>query len=301
MARFSYKDIIKEIGTPAGFQNMTPKAVTTHHTAVATAQPYNVIARLQLYTRYHGSLPYHIYISANDSDPIFITQYVNTATIHNANWEGNRNCIAICVEGNFEVQNPTAKQIQKYKQVLDDIADGKTGFAIPRIDTRSKTVHTFSGVRVYTSHYHNQVAQPGNGTACAGRNLIPKVVDYVNKGGNVTWPELIDQDEAMYKEKYEAAQKEVKKLQAAVKNKDKAIVVLENELKASKKAQKDLEGKITLLEKKVSLLEATISTNNDSMKKLQSKLSKCEKELKDSNDPRTLIQKLLDTIFKREK
>lgn len=223
MKKFDYKVVIGEIGTRGG-NAMTPIAVTVHHTAVETYGGYDIIGRLRQYVSYHGGqMPYHMYIPAGDDDNIYVTQYLNNATIHNANSTGNARCLAICIEGNFMIQQPTDKQLQKLRQLLDDIRTGwfpNSGWVLPQINLGDTSVLDFTvssaweTIKVPRLHYHNEIAQkryphptlPGAwlsaATSCSGMNLIPYVLDYRNNAGNVTWGNLIDENEVMWEQKY---------------------------------------------------------------------------------------------------
>jgi hypothetical protein len=129
----------------------------------------------------------------DDSDNIYVTNYVNGHTWHNGNAQGNRKALAILVDGNFDVEKPTEKQLLKLKQILDHIygnwfsKNGWFPFEV-HMNTRDRVRHKYTeGKTVRTTHYHNEVAQRGYSTACCGKNLIPKVVEYRNKAGKVNW------------------------------------------------------------------------------------------------------------------
>lgn len=197
--RYEYEVIIDKIGTKAGHGKMTAHALTTHHTAVETRENgYDVISRLKAYVRHHnGVIAYHFYIPRDTSKKIYVTQYLTRYTWHNSNFTGNKDTLGICMEGNFQVQNPTETQLAKYRQLLDDIANNwfsKNGWVAfdKHINPRDKnTFKTYSGGKsVHILHYHNEIAQPGHGTACCGKNFIPKVLDYRNKQGNVSWGKI---------------------------------------------------------------------------------------------------------------
>ena len=204
MKRFRYEVIADKIaGNQGGYGSLTAKAITIHHTGVETVAPYDIMNRLAVYTRGHdGHFPYQFYIPMDDGDGsleqgedvIYVTNWLNQFVIHNANWDGNRNCLSGVLEGNFQVQKPTELQLAKLKQLLDDLSidylENVDGYidSFKQVNPKdNQTVYTFSGVRVNSLHYHNEVAQPGNGTACCGTNLIPYVVDYRSKAGNVNW------------------------------------------------------------------------------------------------------------------
>lgn len=201
---YNYKIVADKINNTGGYGLFKAKAVTIHHSGVVTDGAYNVLERLRSYSRAHqGKFPYHFYIprdfeGGEYNNDILITQWLNQWTVHNTNWDGNRNCLAVCLEGNFEVQQPTKTQLLKLKQLLDDLASKRFQIELgfirdfeavnPKDNT---TMITFSGVTVPMLHYHNEVAQVVNGvkqaTACCGKNLIPYVVEYRDKAGDVDW------------------------------------------------------------------------------------------------------------------
>ncbi len=196
--RYEYKIIVNEIpGNTGGYGPLKAKCLTIHHTAVLTQQPYNILQRLAVFTKYHdGKLPYHFYIPYDDGqDPyIYVTNWLNQFLIHCSNWEGNRSCLSCVLEGNFEVQTPTKTQLAKLKQLLDDLSNDTLENDLGYIDTfravnpkDNKTLYTFSNVQVYNLHYHNEIAEKGHKTACCGKNLIPYIIEYREKAGNVTW------------------------------------------------------------------------------------------------------------------
>jgi hypothetical protein len=183
--RFQYVMLADKIGNKGGYGRMTPKAITIHHTAVRTHGVYDVSARLQRYCAYHnGRMPYHFYIPADGSNKIFITQYLSHYTHHNSNFYGNKETLAICIEGNFEVQNVTAKQKEMLQQLLADIdakwfsANGYYKFDKHLNPSNNTEVFKWTGKKVKGLHWHNQIAQDGHSTDCCGKLLMPYVSNY---------------------------------------------------------------------------------------------------------------------------
>lgn len=196
MSRFEYSVIITSITNKGGrgvFPSL-PKNITIHHSAVAKGNNYNAIARANSYSNYKGGyMPYHIFIPADDSNLIYITQYLNQYTWHNSNGYGNLASIACVVDGNFEIEQPSEIQLAKLKQLCDDIADNYFSnngwFAFDKyINPKdNKTYNTYAGKTVLPLHWHNEIAEAGHGTSCCGKNLMPYVSEYRNKQGDVKW------------------------------------------------------------------------------------------------------------------
>lgn len=190
-----YKIVADKINNMGGRGKLSyPKTATTHHTAVATQAPYNVINRLKVYSKVHGGyFPYHFYISRNDENVIYITQWFDAVTWHNSNGQGNYGAIAIVMEGNYEIQDVTKSQLERLKKLYDDLENNyftKKGYIdnLKYIKPKSQKFYTYSrGVKVKPTHYHNQITEPHLPTACCGKNLIKYVVDYSNKKGKVQW------------------------------------------------------------------------------------------------------------------
>jgi|GEM_PF-5991081 len=193
--RYNYEVIADKIGNKGGEGIMQPHAVTIHHSAVQSDTNYDVVSRAASYAAYHGgSMPYHFLIPFNDDNKIYCTQYITNYTWHNSNYIANKDTIAICLDGNFEIDKPRTKQLEKLKQILDDLsanyfsANGWTKFDTGIEPKDNKLLKEYSdGVKVKTLHWHNEVAQPGYPTACCGINLKPYIEEYRSKQGNVSW------------------------------------------------------------------------------------------------------------------
>ena len=193
--RYEYKVIAGEIGNAGGRGAMPdPHSLTVHHSAVirnGSEDPKTVAAS---YCKYHGGyMPYHFLIPYNDDNNIYVTQYVSQYTWHNSNGIGNKDSLAICIDGNFQEQQPKETQLKKFKQLLDDFNSDwfkQNGWssALDGIRPKQKDVWTYSdNKKVFTLHWHNEVAQIGHGTACCGKNLMPYVSEYRDKAGSVSW------------------------------------------------------------------------------------------------------------------
>lgn len=200
MKRFEYKVVIDELNSGGIVAAATFDSVTIHHSAVqSNVSGYDAKARIKSYTAWarqkgNKGMQYHFMIPYDNSDIIYCTNYVSGHVWHNSNYSGNQKALSVLVDGNFQIEQPSGKQLQKLEQILRDLNDNwftKNGWYSfeKNIVPKSKgTVRTYSeNIKVPSLHYHNEVAQAGNATACCGANLIPKVVDYRNKAGNVSW------------------------------------------------------------------------------------------------------------------
>ncbi len=270
MARFIYDIIAGEIGNKGGHGPMkTPHAVTIHHSAVVRTGKENGKEIAKAYCNWHKNhMPYHFLITRKKSDPIFCTQWVTQFTWHNANYTANKDCIAICVDGNFQSQKPSTVQLRKLKQLLDDLANNwfsKHNWVSfeKNINPKNNTkVINYQGVKVKTLHYHNEVAQPGHSTACCGNKLIPYVKEYRNKKGKVKWgvnpkptpkptcSEKLKECEKNYKaldKKYVSKHTELEKLKRVYTKLEKDNKSLQTSLDAKNKQLKDKQVKINKL------------------------------------------------------
>lgn len=275
--RYIYDVIAGEIGNTGGHGPMkTPHAVTIHHSAVVRNGSENGKEIAKAYCSYHGGkMPYHFLITRKESDPIFCTQYVTQFTYHNANYTANRDCIAICVDGNFQTQNPSATQLKKLKQLLDDIANNwfsKNGWVAWETSINPKNnskVLNYQGVSVKTLHYHNEVAQPGHGTACCGANLIPKVVEYRNKGGNVSWGSTP-----------EPTPDPCQKVRDQLASEKKSHAVTAANLKKSNEAKAKCQKKVAELEQTIERCKTTIQEKDTKITSQRAVINKLEEEKK---------------------
>jgi len=270
MSRYEYSVIADKIDNKGGFQPLKAKAVTIHHTAVVTEGEYSVVERVKGYTRSHGgSMPYHFYIPRNEDNNIYVTQWLNQAVVHNTNWDGNRNCLSVCVEGNFDKQTPSKTQLAKLKQLLDDLSsdylENQLGYieAFREVNPQNNiTDYVFSGEKVKNLHYHNEVAQTvedvKQATKCCGVNLIPYVLDYRDKAGKVSW--LITEKE------------------------QKMIDELTNKNKELEATNRSLKDELTAIEKIISDKDGVINIVKTDMEVLKNNFSRLQLENKELND-----------------
>jgi len=200
MSRFEYKWVGSQWGTLGVIGENPKNAVTIHHSAVlSNVNNYNPEQRAKTYSTYHKKkgnkgIAYNIMIPYDNSNIIYIVNYLNGYNWHNSNYEGNKQSLAILIDGNFEKEIPNNIQILKLKQLLDDLQDnwfqqnGWVNFETDITPKNKDAIHTYSGgISVPSLHYHNEIAQKGYSTACCGQHLILYVLEYRNKGGNVGW------------------------------------------------------------------------------------------------------------------
>jgi hypothetical protein len=256
MSRFEYKVVIEDLPRKGnGVGTMLPEGIVVHHTAGSKSIQYNnydVMGTLKAYANMHmdltGGIPYHIYIPFNDDNYIYVCQNLNTFTWHCSNEPINKKTIAVAVEGyfhptpGFEGHRPSETQLKKLKQVLDDFptffVEKWQNYHVKNINPRDK----FFGIQgidkiVPRLCYHNEAAKPGTGTACCGKFLIPYVVEYREKSGNVVWSRKPEEDPKMIEEL--TSQKEKLELQMQVK--EQMIIDQEAELTSLKKRIEDIE------------------------------------------------------------
>lgn len=290
--RYGYKVIAGAIGNNGGYGSMNAHAVTIHHSAVIRGGNEDGRAIATAYCRYHKNhMPYHFLITRKTSDPIWCTQWVTQFTYHNANYTGNRDCIAICVDGNFQSQDPSPAQLSKLNQLLDDLyhnwfsANGWMAFD-KLINPRDKIVHNYQGVKVRTLHWHNEVAQPGHSTSCCGNTLKPYVEQYRNEGY------IISAEEEMYKEKYENLQKQHTTLKKKYNDLNTRYNKIAKQLESSKKQATSLTKQLKTLQKDMGALEAELKqekakndTLNTRIQTLESQVKQLQKDIKELKEP----------------
>lgn len=225
---FNLKNVIDEIGSGKGYGTINPHSITIHHDGVKANTSEDPLKKLRIYTNARkGVCPYHVYIPYNTSDDIYVANYLNKLVWHNTNGDANRDAIAISLAGNFDVQAPHWKQLEKLRWLLDNIDNGKlvkNGWTsiLNNLKPRdSRTIKTYTGYnkhlgrrvakKVKRLHYHNQVSVFY--TACCGKYLKNKITDYSNSGGNVKWAREIyppkSWNENVYLEKYPSVKKAI--------------------------------------------------------------------------------------------
>lgn len=323
MKRFEYKVVADEWGTGGIVRKTALHSVTIHHSAVRGSNngAYSAEARAKAYAREHRNrgypgISYQFFIPYDDSDIIYCTNYVSGHTWHNANYTGNQDSLAVLVDGNFQEENPHPKQLQKLKQLLDDIHDkwfsknGWINFDAGIYPKDKNAIRTYQeGIRVPSLHYHNEVAQAGNKTACCGANLIPKVVEYRESAGNVGWgvpadpvtpptdPCQIYKDQvSSLTKKKEELENQLGKVNADLENEQDAHLETTKQLEALKVEFADLQGKYNDANGKIPALNAEIN-------KLNAELKECQENNTDNSEATNwlvnLVKKFLQWILRK--
>lgn len=135
--------------------------VIIHHDGVKIPFAYNTFNRLKKEAEYHianGSkhLSYH-YAIDNIGDVYYCVDEKEVC-YHAGNYPVNLNSIAIVVQGNFEQQNPTARQIKALQELLVYLTTKRPD--LPKVIRSSVKGH--KEVRMFP-------------TACPGKNLYPLI------------------------------------------------------------------------------------------------------------------------------
>lgn len=135
--------------------------LVVHHEGVKTPFFYDTVKRIQLDAAYHvskgwGHISYH-YMIDNVGD-IYKCVPETEVCYHAGDLTINKKSIAICVQGNYDVQVPNLLQ----KRALTEFCD----YIFNRRPDLPKLVR--NGLKT-----HQEVRL--NGTACPGKNLIPFV------------------------------------------------------------------------------------------------------------------------------
>lgn len=285
MSRFKYVVVASTWGTGGTVYKSQLSSVTVHHSAVkaSTDKNYSAERRAKSYAvahrrRGYPGIAYHIFIPYDDSDNIYITNYLNGHTWHNGNAAGNRDALAVLVDGNFEEEKPSVRQILKLKQVLDDLYSNwfsKNGwYPVDKpMNPRDSVIHRYTaGKNVRTLHYHNEVAQPGHGTACCGKNLIPYVLEYRNNKGSVTWDKKENMEHKKLQEKIDSLSKQLKEKGDEISGLKKLNKELQNNVV-------DLNTKIVALKEAEDLAARALSESNQTRSKLLKRNDELIKEV----------------------
>jgi N-acetyl-anhydromuramyl-L-alanine amidase AmpD len=158
-------NIIKQLPWKGSNGKMNLKNIDTlvvHHDAVAIPRAYNTLERIKNEAKAHiannwGHFSYH-YVIDNVGD---IYQCVPEDEIgyHAGNLAVNKKSIAVCLHGNFQTQQPTAKQVKALQEFCTHMFTKRPD--LPKIVKSSLKGHR--EVRV-------------SPTACPGNNLFPLVV-----------------------------------------------------------------------------------------------------------------------------
>lgn len=191
---FDLEVVIDKIGCKGGYGSMKPYAITIHHDGITSYGPEDKsLEKLTAYTKArNGVSPYHIYIPRFNNRKIYVANYLTHYVWHNNNLKANKETIAITLEGNFQVQAPTATQLGRLRWILDAlqtqllIQHGWTDKLNELYPQNPDIIKTYDyNKKVNILHWHNEVGKTY--TACAGTNLIPKVLEYRNNKGIVNW------------------------------------------------------------------------------------------------------------------
>ncbi|MCK9461630.1 MAG: N-acetylmuramoyl-L-alanine amidase [Proteobacteria bacterium] len=135
--------------------------IIVHHDAEWRPEAYDDLTRYRSQANFHigrgeDGLQYHYKIS-NMGD-VYQCRNLADTLWHCGNYPINRASIAICLDGNFEEQQPTAQQIQALSDLLDELCTRHPEFPADK--------NTVFG--------HREVGA----SACPGRNLIGLVQKY---------------------------------------------------------------------------------------------------------------------------
>ena len=157
--------------------------IIVHHEAQEETAEYDDDSRYEAEAEYQNNtsipgsrgLQYHFKI--DNVGLINQVRPLDISTWHAGNLDINNHSVAICVDGNFESQEPTREQFEALKQLLDWLCTEHPEFPAVQSDV----------------YGHSEVIDrrffPG-GTACPGKNLIGFVVNYRNSNGNPAMPDV---------------------------------------------------------------------------------------------------------------
>lgn len=155
-------------------------AIAVHHDATDRPHDYDSVARYKSeaaghYNRLGPGLQYHFKI---DNTGVIFAIRPLTTWLYAVGSAANVTTLNICLDGNFEYQQPTLEQYEALKQLLDNLCTQHPEF--PAVQANVYPHQQFSA------------------TACCGANLLPFVNEYRNTGGNpripagavYDWPEF---------------------------------------------------------------------------------------------------------------
>ncbi len=145
--------------------SMNPKTINVvviHHDAVFMPQRYNTLTRLQKEAEFHvangwGHISYHF--SIDNIGDIYQCLPETEIGYHCGNLAINRKSIAIKLDGNFDVQEPTVKQIQALKDLLIWLTTKRPD--LPKVVRESVKGH-----------------RDIKATSCPGKNLYPLIFNF---------------------------------------------------------------------------------------------------------------------------
>lgn len=156
-------------------------SISVHHDASPRPHDYDSIARFRQeaaghYDRLGPGLQYHYKI--DNTGVIFAIRPWST-WLYVVGSSENTSCLAICLDGNFENEQPTREQYEALSQLVVELCDNHPEFPA-----------TYPDVRPHADY---------SSTACCGANLKPYVYSIQDKASaenipNVAydWPELQD-------------------------------------------------------------------------------------------------------------
>lgn len=188
------KDIIDLTGdaflnpVPAIYDNGTHprnvggiKSISVHHEAQFREHDYDSVARYKAeadlhYRKLGPGLQYHYKI--DNTGQIFLIRPLTT-WLYAVGSSENVSCLVICVDGNFETQQPTREQLEALYQLLENLCEHHSEFPA-----------TWPDVRPHADY---------SSTACCGLNLRNRIypinskataADHLLNQGVYDWPEL---------------------------------------------------------------------------------------------------------------
>lgn len=155
-------------------------SISIHHDAAQRTHDYDSVARYRVEAAYHYNnlgpgLQYHYKI--DNTGEIFAIRPLSTWLFVVGSNE-NETCIAICLDGNFENQQPTREQFESLYQLLEELCERHPEFSA-----------TWKDVRPHADY---------SPTACCGTNLRGHIYPIVDKAtaqaqllnqGTYDWPE----------------------------------------------------------------------------------------------------------------
>lgn len=155
-------------------------SISIHHDASIRPKDYDSVARYRSEAAYHYNnlgpgLQYHYKI--DNVGQIFAIR-PHTTWLHVVGSAENVTCLAICLDGNFETQQPTREQFEALYQLLENLCEQHPEFPATWKDVRS----------------HNDYSA----TACCGVNLRGRILAIQDKAsaqaqllnvGEYDWPQ----------------------------------------------------------------------------------------------------------------
>lgn len=169
-----------QVLNPAWPENSRPvnwiNKIVVHHDAINRPHEYDDIPRYEMEAGYqnHTSIPgsrglQYTYRISNLGD-IYLVRPHGTFLWHCGDYPVNQHSIAICLDGNFELQAPTQEQFEALKQLLDELSTQHPEFPAAQGD-----------VYPHRAFY---------ATACPGTNLVDWVNAYRTGHGAIAVPQV---------------------------------------------------------------------------------------------------------------